>query len=138
MNKSSIIAMIKQTGILHTNLQNIHETDDKLLINIVGMQSRVDDLEGYPVMSTDFMISQATEYSGRATYDIKEGRYRITFTEISWRVPDSVFGGMLREVIYNNKGELRKRFNDKVRTALSHTFNVSLCPTVPEEGTDDW
>lgn len=139
MSAADIKVLIKQSGVIGASFQNVLDTDSKLVINIEGVKSRVGDLEGYPVLSTDFIISRATEYRGRVIYDFKDGRYRVTCADIEWRVPETMFGeySLIRDVIYNKRGELRNRYNEKLSFALAHTFDVVLCPSTAKHIDND-
>ena len=74
-------------------------------------------------------------------YEIKDQKYRVTFKDIAFRIPDNAIfedNKYLKELLYNKKNELRNRYNDKLTYALSHTFNLEIAPAYDEILNDNW
>ena len=140
-NAEEIRLMIKQSGALRYSTQIIHDDINKIIAVLDAIPSHTHELDGYSLMSSDFIISKFALYSGQVIYEIKAQKYRVPFKDIAFRIPDNAIfeeNKYLKELLYNKKNELRNRYNDKLTYALSHTFNLEIAPAYDEILNDNW
>lgn len=139
---NEIHLLIKQSGAIKFASQILVDDTTRIVANLSDLPSHTEDLKGYSFMSTPNVIGHFTLYKGRVIYEIKNGKYRVTFSDIQWKVKDGgdIWGeySEIKRGVFNKKNKVRAQYTDKIAYALTYTFNTELAPTENKFINNDW